>query len=391
MILLRKVGRAQALKIALVGWLALAGPGTAFDLVPLPEHPPNLPWPTAVWPRGALPEDLDRAVFDRHVEALFAPKGRGGFRDTRALLLVRGGRLVFERYAEGFGPDSVFQSWSMAKSVTSAFVGVLVRQGLLDVEARAAVSEWGGADDPRRAITLSHLLQMRSGLANDDGFGGGGDLVDGFISRLMFGEGSRAPAAYAIDVPMVAPVGTRWAYSTGTSMIVAALAGRIVGGGAVGTRDFLRRELFDRLGMTSAQPEFAASGGFLGGGFVHASARDWARFGYLYLRDGVWDGERILPEGWVDYTRTPNPAENNGVYGAHFWVNVTPAEGQWEVVPGAPESTFAAEGAFFQMVAIAPTMDLVAVRLGETQDSPFPAVKADFGALVGAFPEVHVR
>ena len=228
---------------------------------------------------------------------------------------------------------------------------------------------------------------MRSGIGNSDGFEGGGDLLSAFISRLLFGEGSRAPAAYAADAPLVHPAGEHWAYSTGTTSLIAKICGEPIGGGAIGTRDFLRRERFDPIGMGSAQPEFAASGEFLGGAFVHATARDWARFGHLYLRDGVWDGVRILPEGWVDFSRTVNPAGNNAVYGAHFWLNRAPVEGQWKVLAGAPESTFVAEGAYFQMVAIVPSKDLVAVRLGEAQGTAYPEIKEPFGPLISAFPD----
>jgi CubicO group peptidase (beta-lactamase class C family) len=377
---------AVALLGAAVLALGLLSPAAvaAYPLVPLPGQPEGVPWPTAEWPEGALPAGLDRASFDGRVAELFEGRGRSGVRDTRALLIVQGGRLVFERYAEGFGRESRFQSWSMAKSVTNAFAGVLVREGRLDVSAPADVPEWSAADDPRRAITLGHLLEMRSGLGNGDGFGNG-DLLEAFISRLMFGEGATSPAAYSAGVPLVAPVGIRWAYSTGSSVLIASICGRVVGGGAERTRDFLRDELFRPIGMKSAQPEFAASGEFIGGAFMHANARDWARFGYLYLRDGSWDGRRILPEGWVDYSRTPNPAENNRTYGAHFWVNAAPVEGQWQVLPGAPESTFAAEGAYFQMVAIVPSLDLVVVRLGETFETPFEEAKATFGALVATF------
>lgn len=365
---------------------ALAPPAGAQKLVPLSSHPEALAWPSAEWPTGELPDGLDRPTFDAQVDRLFEKAGRGGFKDTRALLVVHRGRLVFERYAEGFDRDSRFQSWSMAKSVTNAFVGILVRAGRISLDERAPVAQWQGEGDPRRDIRVRHLLEMRSGLDNSDGFEEE-SLERSFGVRLLFGEGARAPASYAANVPLIHPIGTHWAYSTGSSILLAAIAGEIVGGGARGTRDFLRDALFARLGMLSAQPEFAPTGEFLGGAFVHATARDWARFGYLYLRDGVWDGARILPEGWVDYSRTPNPAENNGVYGAHFWVNGEPkGRFQWRVLPGGPPTSFAAEGANFQMVVIAPTRDVVAVRLGETQATPFPEIKEPLGPLVSAFP-----
>jgi CubicO group peptidase (beta-lactamase class C family) len=380
----RRVCEAAGVLTAL---LALSGPSAlAQPVVELPAHPAGLPWPTGSWPRGELPAGLDRARFAAQVERLFAGRGRAGVPDTRALLVVHAGRLVFERYAEGFDADSRFPSWSMAKSVTNAFVGILRRQGRLDLDAPAEVAEWRGPGDPRAGITPRHLLEMRSGLDNGDGFGDG-DLSRAFVSRLLFGTGSRAPARYAADVPLVHAIGASWAYSTGSSILLARIAGEVVGGGARGTRDFLRRELFEPIGMRSAQPEFALSGEFVGGAYVHATARDWARFGYLYLRDGVWDGRRILPEGWVDYSRTPNPAGNNGVYGAHFWVNATPKDPQFEVLPGGPPTAFAAEGAGFQMVVIAPGRDLVAVRLGLDQATPYPEIKRPLGPLVAAFPE----
>jgi CubicO group peptidase (beta-lactamase class C family) len=369
--------------------LFFAAPSAGYELVALPPQPTDVAWPTSEWSKGSLPDDLDRAAFEASIETLFASKGRAGYADTRAILVVQGGRIVYERYADGFGPDSRFQSWSMAKSITNALTGVLVRQGRLDVDARAPVAAWSDPEDARRELTLRHLLQMRSGLENADGFGDEPDLTFSFISSLLFGEGSRAPGDYAANVPLVHPIGSRWAYSTGTSILIAKLCGDEIGGGSAGTLGFLRQELFFPIGIRSAQPEFAKSGEFLGGVFVHATARDWARFGYLYLRDGVWDGQRILPEGWVDFARTPNPAENNRVYGAHFWVNAEPLEGskQWKPLPGAPQSVFMAEGASFQMVAVAPTKDLVAVRLGLDQGTPYPEIKEPFGPMITAFPD----
>ncbi len=366
--------------------LASASLAPAAELVPLPPQPEGVPWPSEAWPEAPLPDDVDREAFDRAVDDLFESRGRGGAPDTRALLVVQDGRLVYERYGEGFDHTSRFQSWSMAKSITNAFVGLLVGDGRLDLDAAAPVAQWQADGDPRRAITLRHLLQMRSGLANGDGFGAE-DMTNAFVSQLLFGVGSGSPAAFAADVPLAHPVGEHWAYSTGSSTLLAAIAGREVGRGPRDTLAFLRARLFEPIGMQSAQPEFAASGEFIGGAFMHASARDWARFGYLYLRDGVWEGERLLPAGWVDFSRTSSPAANNGVHGAHFWVNRPPGETQWVMLPGAPDSAFMAEGAMFQAIAIVPTMDLVAVRLGESQGKDHMALRADLARLITAFPE----
>jgi len=369
---------------ALVGlaWVLASASASAAPRVVLPPQPPGVPWPTREWPAGRLPDDLNRDRFAELVELLFSDRGRGGMRDTRALLVVQGGRLVFERYAEGFGPEQRFQSWSMAKGVTHALVGILVGRGRLDVATPAPVPGWQRPGDPRAAVTLDDLLHMTSGLDNADGF----EDTDSFVGRVLFGAGSRDPATYAADVALLYEPGNRWAYSTGTTAIVAAIAGRAMGGGAREKLAFMRRELFTPIGMTSAQPEFALSGDFVGGAFVHATARDWARFGTLYLRDGVWGGRRLLPEGWVDYARTPAPAANNGTYGAHFWLNEAPAPEQWKMLPGAPPSVFAAEGASFQLVAIAPSRDLVVVRLGEAPFENFPKLRRWLGELIALFP-----
>ena len=174
-------------------------------------------------------------------------------------------------------------------------------------------------------------------------------------------------------------------------MILAAIAGRAMGEDERDRLEFMRRELFLPLGMKTVVPEFDSAGQFMGGGFVHASAEDWARFGYLYLRDGIWEGRRILPEGWVDYCRTPAPADNNGVHGAHLWVNAEPAEGQWKQLPGAPASAFSAEGSELQAVIMVPTHDLVVVRLGALQASDYDVNRQRLGRLIASFPPLGVR
>ena len=159
-----------------------------------------------------------------------------------------------------------------------------------------------------------------------------------------------------------------------------------VGGTPEALLGFLHRELLDPLGMRRTIPEFDAAGHYLGGGFVWASAHDWARFGYLYLRNGVWDGSRILPEGWLDYTTTGAPAPNNSVHTAHFWINTQARPGQFEILPGAPPSAFCASGAYGQYVCMVPTHDLLVVRLGEMQGIDWPELRSPIVELIAAFP-----
>ncbi len=351
---------------------------SADALPPLPAQPAGVPWPTQEWAVGE-PAGVDRARLAAASDDLFRTTGRGGLPDTRALLVVQGGAIVLERYASGFGPESRFVSWSMAKSVTQALVGILVRDGVLVVEAPAAVPEWSAGGDPRAAITLDQMLHMTSGVANGDGERGDGDTVG---LALLFGSGSRDLAGFAASFPLAHPPGTRWDYSTATSALLAAIVGRAAGGGRDATASFIKRELYEPLGMRPAVPEFDDAGTFLGGSSVWASARDWARFGLLYLRDGTWETRRILPAGWVDYTRTPGKVMPT--YGAHLWLNGDEAERPQ--LAGAPASVFFAGGANGQFVAIAPTLDVVAVRLGEAQATTEDDVGSALGGILALFP-----
>lgn len=365
--------------LACAAWILLAAALARGGPAPLPAQPAEVPWPTASWPEGA-PARADAGALERATESLFGIEGRGGLPDTRALLAVQGGRVVLERYAEGFGPESRFHSWSMAKSVTQALVGILVREGQLSLDAPAPVPVWSAAGDPRGALTLRLLLQMSSGLDNADG----GEGATSFVARLLFGELSGDTARAAEDVPLIHPPGEHWAYSTATSQIVSDILARRVGGGREGVRAFVERELVQPLGAKSLLLEFDAAGTPVGGGHAWASARDWARLGTLYLRDGMWDGARILPEGWVDFSRSQGPAKNNGTYGAHFWINGTPGEDQFQPLRAGLDA-FEMSGNAGQFVVIVPERDLVVVRLGEMQRTSWPQLSDWLSDLIASF------
>ena len=294
--------------------------------------------------------------------------------ETLAVVVVHRGEVVAEQYGPDTGPDTTLISWSMAKSITHALVGLLVRDGSLDVAAPAAVPRWQGDDDPRAAITLDQLLHMRSGLGFVE------DYVDDEASDvidMLFGTGAADVAAYAESKVLVDEPGAVWSYSSGTTNIVSALAGRVIGAGEAGMRAYLERELFGPVGMTSAIPRFDAAGTFVGSSYVYATARDFARFGALYLHDGVVDGTRLLPEGWVDYARTvtspPMPPEEIHGYGAHWWI--------WDDDLG----TFGAHGYEGQYTLVVPSLDLVVVRLGKTPTDLQPEVKADLHRLIESY------
>jgi CubicO group peptidase (beta-lactamase class C family) len=296
-----------------------------------------------------------------------APEATG---ETHALLVVHRGVIVAERYDAERDRDTTLVSWSMAKSVTHAWVGLLQRDGKLDVSVPAEVPEWQGADDPRRAITLEHLLRMVDGLEFLEDYTA--EDVSNVID-MIFGSGKDDVAGYAAAQPLAHPPGMFWSYSSGTSNIVARIACGAVGGGEEGALAYLRRELFERIGMTSAKPRFDTAGTFIGSSFVYATARDFARFGLLYLRDGVWEDERLLPAGWVDHARTATPA-SKGEYGAHWWL----------ALDGS--GRFSANGYRGQYIVCDPARDLVLVRLGGSTPEQRGNVVRNLRQIVECFP-----
>jgi CubicO group peptidase (beta-lactamase class C family) len=346
-------------------------------LVALPPQPSGVPWPTREWPQADLDPRIDRGALEKLLDRAFSQPEPDDLGRTHAVVAVQHGSIVAERYAHDAGPEDTFLSWSMAKSITNAMVGILVRQGRLDVSQPVPVREWS-ADDPRSRITIDQMLRMVDGLRFREAEHLGGGSVRYYPSEesdvipMLFGEGKADVAGFAATLPYLEEPEVRWNYNSGASNLLSRLVSETVGGGRDETLDFMRRELFEPLGMTSAVPRFDEAGHFMGSSHCYCSARDFARFGTLYLRDGVWDGVRILPEGWVDYSRTPSP-QSDGLYGAHFWV-----------IPGSL-GTFQCQGAQGQRIGIVPKLDLVIVRLGATEPHKVGAVVGYCKELVDAF------
>jgi CubicO group peptidase (beta-lactamase class C family) len=305
---------------------------------------------------GALPPELDESRLHAALEWAFSEPDPALPKRTRAVVVVYKGRVVAERYAPGFTKDTALIGWSMTKSVVNALVGVMVKQGKVSLGDSASMPEWKEASDRRRRITLEQLLHMTSGLQFAEDYGN--PLSD--VTTMLFGVPDAA--AYAAAKPLEAEPGARWKYSSGSTNIIAYAIRQTVGDSDY--LEFPRRALFDRLGMTSAVMETDASGTFVGSSFMYATARDWARFGLLYLHDGVWSGERILPEGWVAFARAPAPAARDRQYGAHFWLRI-PEEYRCGKGNGRlPADAFHAVGYEGQFVTVIPSRELVLVRLG---------------------------
>lgn len=322
-----------------------------------------------------MPDGIDADLFAALVDDVMNASERIGYTD--AFVVVQGGRIIAERYGSGFNRDSTFLSWSMAKSITHAVVGVLVGRGLLDPDAPAPVPEWSAPGDARAAITTEQLLRMTSGLAFVE------DYVDDRVSdviEMLFGAGADDVAGFAASFPLEAEPGTHFSYSSGTSNIVARIAGQVLGGGVDAFEEFLRAELFGPIGMTSAKPRFDAAGTFVGSSYVYATARDFARFATLYLRGGRWDGREVLARSWVDHARIPTtdrvPAGEQRRYGAHWWL--------WD----DPFDTFAAHGYQGQRAAVLPRVDAVIVRLGRSEADQYEPLQHALASISACVSDV---
>ncbi len=314
------------------------------------------PWPAGDAKATGKPTG-DAKALAAVMESVFAEGFGKGTRTTGAIV-VQNGRIVFEKYRDGFGPHVSQRTWSVAKSITGTVVGIGAGKGLLAADQKGAIPEWQGQGDPRGEIAIDQLLRMASGLHSETA----GNRTD----ALYFGGTSVTQEVTAW--PLDAMPGTRFRYANNDIVLaVRALRARI-GNDAVYGR-FPQTELFDRIGMTRTIAETDFQGNFVLSSQVWSTARDLARFGLLYQNDGVWNGERILPEGWVKYVTTPSGPQPEGPYGygATFWL--------LNRSPGVPADSFAAFGNRGQYVVIVPSRKIVIVRRGEDPGAPFDVAK----------------
>jgi CubicO group peptidase (beta-lactamase class C family) len=337
-------------------------------LPPLPPQPRGTPWPTQEWPTGDLPKTLDRSAFDPLMD-----KGFTAFAETHAVVIVQGGRLIYERYGPQHGPNVTCMSWSMAKSITQALVGLVVGDGKLDIRAPANVPEWSAPMEARRAISTDELLRMSSGLEFAEVYEP--DKPSDTI-EMLWGAGKDDVAHYAADKPLVCDPNSFWSYSSGTTNIVSRALSRTLDAYGPDFHTFMHHRLFEPLGMRSPVPKFDRAGTFIGSSFCFATARDFARFGLLYLRDGEWEGRRILPDYWVDYARIPTWQQagvTDGAYGAHWWIGL------------AGPGTFSANGHEGQFTLVVPELDLIMVRHGKTPTELRDGLKTWLAEVIGLF------
>lgn len=340
-----------------------ARPGLIADTTHLAAQP----WPMGDAPSARpRPPGIDEARLAAAVDRMFAEPNPLHKQRTRAVVVLYDGEIVAERYGAGFSQQQRFPAWSMSKSVLHALYGIAVREGKLSIKEPAPIPAWRAEGDPRGAITIDMLLRMSSGLRYTEY-----DFVPPVdLCTMLFLRPSAAD--FAMSAPLAKAPDTRWAYSSATANILSAILRQAYGDDAYYVLPY--RELFNKIGMRSAVVEADASGTFVFSSFLHATARDYARFGLLYMQDGVWQGERILPEGWVAYARTPTPTARRHEYGAHWWL-ASDGERARAQARGVtlPDDTFYAEGFEGQRIFVIASRKLVVVRLGLAYFAAHPA------------------
>ena len=342
----------------------------------------------ALWPEGQrvelgqLPAEVKVAEMEKAIGAIFAEPDPRHPRHTRALVVVYRGRIVAERYAPGFDASMPLLGWSMTKTAINALVGLRVGDGRMNVSENALMPQWRDSNDKRRTITLDEMMRMTSGLVSNKSY----DDDFGDVARMLFVEGDAA--AFAASKPLEDTPGTVWGPFSGASNIISYALRETF----ADHRDYLRypqERLFAPLGMRSAVLQPDASGTFVGSSFLYASARDWARLGLLFLRDGTWRGEQLLPESWVRYSLTPTTEAPQQEYGAQIWLKLPVSANGGE--PPMPSDAFYMLGHEKQIVAVVPSRDLVIVRLGLTRaDADWDSAR-ELAPLVNAFPAADAK
>jgi CubicO group peptidase (beta-lactamase class C family) len=325
------------------------------------ENQDTIPWPDGNLNSDTLYANVDMARINQALDEAFSEPGPEKTRRTRAMLIVYNGKIIAERYAEGFNKDSKLIGWSMTKSVTNALVGILVKQGKLYLDSPAPVKTWD-ADDHKN-ITLNDLMHASSGL----------DWVENYSSpsgatNMLFK--SKDMGVYAATAKVKDKPGDVFYYSSGTTNIISRIIRESVGDELY--YKFPYEQLLYKIGMNNTLLETDAGGTIVGSSYSYGPARDWARFGLLYLNDGIWNGERILPEGWVKYSTTPAKGAKRGQYGAQWWLNAgAPGNPQDRTYPDVPTDLFWADGYEGQNVFVIPSKKLVIVKLSLSQNGEY--------------------
>jgi len=368
---------------SLIAMIALASTLVACGEAPPVEPPLSEEALAAIGKEPGAPDEQ----LARQIDELFTDEALG---ETRAALILYNGEIAAERYAPGYDEDTRFVSWSMAKTVTAVMIGMLVADGQLQLDQSPPIAEWQRPGDPRGAITLRQLLQMRSGLRHTEA---GDPPYESSEVRMLFLDGRDDMAKWAEEQPLEAEAGARFEYSSATTVILADIAARVL---ARGSRDpevrrqavseFLQARLFEPLGMTSAVPEFDARGTLIGGSLIHASTRDWAKFGEFLRMGGSAGGAQLVPRKWIEFMTRPSP--RSPFYGGQTWLNAEADRTGDALYPIAePEGLFAAIGHMGQYILVSPRQRLTVVRLGHSDAEERAVLLRQLNDVIELYPE----
>ena len=312
-----------------------------------------------------------------------------GVGETRAAMVMHGGEIVAERYADGYDADTRFISWSMAKTVTAVMIGMLVADGALELDEPAPVPNWRRPGDARAEITLRDLLQMRSGLDHTEA---GDPPYESSEVRMLFLDQRDDMAKFAEEQPLEAEPGEKFEYSSNTTVILADIAADVLTDNSTDPETrrkavdtYLRTRLFEPLGMTSMVPEYDAAGTLIGGSAIHGTLRDWARFGEFLRNHGSYRGTQLVPRQWIDFMLEPSPPAP--FYGGQIWLNTQASDPQNSLYPiDKPKGIFAAIGHMGQYIVVSPRQKLTIVRLGHSDSEERRALLRQINDVVELYP-----
>ena len=352
-----------------------------FNPVKVPRNLPDAakqPWPTGdLGATEPTPEGVDTKAMAAALDWAMAQHEQ----NTRAFVVAYRGKIIGERYAPGWTKDTPQLSWSQGKSITAALVGILVQRGHLKLDQPAPVKEWQAEGDPRGKIRICDLLWMSSGLDFINKGLGGPEAYSTENEHFRIYFDSLNVFEHAVNQPLKVAPNTRWSYLNSDPLTLNKIIRDIVEVQGEEYLTFPQRALFDRIGARNYVLEPDAWGNFILSGYDYGSARDWVRFGLLHLWDGVWEGERILPEGWVKFISTPAPASRTENYGGLFWLN---RDGRMDRVP---RDAYWSAGFMGQVTLVIPSHDLVVVRMGPSANGVYPYLNEAVARIIDALPE----
>lgn len=380
--------RLRPLLLSALAASALAASVTA-SAAPAKQKPPAAAAQSLA--TAALPANVDQAKLEAALKVVGAPQGALG--TTQSVIVLHKGAQVLTRVAPGYDANTRFNTWNVGGSVTAALTGRAVQTGALkSIDEPTGLTEWTIAADGREKITIRNLLQMNAGLKWRER--GAGHEAGSDAEKMLFGAGQMDIMPYATGAKAQSTPGKAFTYSTGSGVLLASAVQRRLppltpsdGLRTYAWRKFISAEFFDKLGMTQTSPQFDITGNYYSS-LIWMSARDMAAFGELCLRDGVWNGERRLPEGWVQFMRTPSGAKEAESYGAGFWIKAKDKPDS--LMAHLPTDAFAAGGDRGAVIVMIPSKDIVIVRTGITAfgEKSRAALGVWLGEVAAAFPDV---